>query len=379
MALKHLPPTFCWSRIGSETGEDLPTIVLRKEWERRLGGGRFLWGINQSLGSSAQVAALRTGSLLALFSPAASRSRVAEVKREDALVWNAWVDASGQVRPLPQHVFVTSRMRFPSGKPRDHHYALVCASPTELSIGSSLRVQPERLRSVSTAKAPCASQGTVVVDRVERAAPRAGAEFGAGGYPVAFGVELEAPYFVRLAQPTRVKARDMAALHEAVRNADFETWLQLTKRLRGEAPAQHARGVTSDLFDLLAKARDSGAMSPISRDTDFDSCAEMSRSRCGETLALLAHGVTRELFARDLFDMAPAECTAPARRGGGPRIRGASFGAAARETARTAQSELSGGIAQGDLLRGADWTQLTMELYGDQHPFKRGRGRPTLS
>ena len=53
MALKNLPPTFCWSRIGSETGEDLATLVLRKEWERRLGGGRFLWGINQSLGSSA--------------------------------------------------------------------------------------------------------------------------------------------------------------------------------------------------------------------------------------------------------------------------------------------------------------------------------------
>lgn len=361
-------------------GEDLPTIVLRKEWERRLGGGRFLWGINQSLGSSAQVAALRTGSLLALFSPAASRPRVADVKREDALVWNAWVDSSGQVRPLPQHVFVTSRTRFPSGKPRDHHYALVCASPTELSIGSSLRVQPGRLRSVGTAKAPCASQGTVVVDRVEppkgtcgaeRAAPRAGAQFGAAGYPVAFGVELEAPYFVRLAQPTRVKVRDMAALHEAARNADFEAWLELTKRLRGEAPAQHARGVTSDLFDLLAKARDLAALRSISSDTDFEACAEMARSRCGETSALLARGVTRELFARDLFDMAPAECTAPVRRRGGSRVSGASFGASPKANAC--------GV-QGDLLRGADWTQLTMELFhGDQHPFNRGRSRPTLS
>nr|WP_232072318.1 hypothetical protein [Paraburkholderia pallida] len=380
MALKHLPPTFCWSRIGSETGEDLPTIVLRKEWERRLGGGRFLWSINQSLGSSAQVAALRTGSLLALFSPAASRPRAADVKREDALVWNAWVDASGQVRPLPQHVFVTSRTRFPSGKPRDHHYALVCASPTELSIGSSLRVQPERLRSVSTAKAPCASQGTVVVDRIERAAPKAGAEFGAKGYPVAFGVELEAPYFVRLAQPTRVKARDMAALHEAVRNADFEAYLELTKRLRSEAPAQHARGVTSDLFDLLAKARDLAAMRSIARDIDFDAYPERARSRCGETSALPACGVTRELFARDLFDMAPAERTAPARRGGGARARGASFGASPKGSTFGVQGDLLHCIPQGDLLRGTDWTQLTMELiHGDQHPFKRGRGRPTLS
>ncbi|POM17439.1 hypothetical protein CSX04_05737 [Burkholderia cepacia] len=106
MTLKHLPPTFCWTKIGTESGEELPTVVLRKEWERRLGGGRFLWGINQPLGNSAQIAAHRTGSLLALFSPVASRPRAGE--RKDALLWNAWIDASGQVRPLPPHTFIAS-------------------------------------------------------------------------------------------------------------------------------------------------------------------------------------------------------------------------------------------------------------------------------
>lgn len=252
MALKHLPPTFCWSRSGSETGEDLATLILRKEWERRLGGGRFLWGISQSLGSSAQVAALRTGSLLALFSPAVGRPRAVPRKREDALVWNAWIDAGGQVRQLPAHVFVASRTTWPSGGARDHHYALVCASPTELSVGSSLGVCPERLRSVSTGRAPCASQATVVVDRVERAG-----ELAAAGrhYPVALAVELEAPYFVRLAQPTLVKARDLAAIHDAARNGDFEAYADLTKRMRSQPVVQQARGVTRDLFELpLAEA-----------------------------------------------------------------------------------------------------------------------------
>ena len=245
MALKNLPPTFCWSRIGSEAGEDLATLVLRKEWERRLGGGRFLWGINQSLGSSAQVAALRTGSLLALFSPAASRPRATERKREDALVWNAWVDASGQVRQLPPHAFVTSRATLPSGGPREQHYALVCASPTELSVGSSLKVYAERLRSVGTGKAPGASRATVVVDRVECAGEAAGKAF-----PIALAVELEAPYFVRLAQPSLAKARDLAAIHEAARNGDFEAYAELTKRLRSRPATQQARGVTRDLFDM---------------------------------------------------------------------------------------------------------------------------------
>lgn len=364
MTLKHLPPTFCWSRIGSETGQDLPTIVLRKEWERRLGGGRFLWGINQSLGSSAQIAALRTGSLLALFSPAASRSRVADVRREDAFVWNAWVDASGQVRPLPQHVLVTSRARLPSGKLRDHHYALVCASPTDLTLGSSLRVQPERLRSVSTAKAPCASQGTVVVDRIDHAGqtPRASAEFGAKGYPVAFGVELEAPYFVKLVQPTRVKARDMAKLHEAVRNVDFDAYVELTRRLRSEASAHHARGVTSDLFELVTKARELSAV----LQAECEAQATITRHRRVEPTALATCGDTHELFARDLFDMAPADCPKPTRQSGEP---GGDLMRAARARAAS---------------RAADWTQLTMELpqaQGDPYPYPRPhkRGRPTLS
>jgi hypothetical protein len=263
MALKHLPPTFCWSRSGSETGEDLATLILRKEWERRLGGGRFLWGISQSLGSSAQVAALRTGSLLALFSPAAGRPRAAQRKREDALVWNAWVDASGQVRQLPPHAFVASRTTWPSGRERDHHYALVCASPTELSIGSSLGVCPERLRSVSTGRAPCASQATVVVDRADRTGEAAAA---GKRYPIALAVELEAPYFVRLTQPTLVKARDLAAIHESARNGDFEAYTELTKRARSQPATQQARGFTRDLFDLppaeaAVAARHGGARS----------------------------------------------------------------------------------------------------------------------
>jgi hypothetical protein len=283
MALKHLPPTFCWSRIGSATGEDLATLVLRKEWERRLGGGRFLWGISQSLGSSAQVAALRTGSLLALFSPTAGRSRVSERKREDELVWNAWIDASGQVRQLPLHAFVTSHTTLPSGCAREQHYALVCASPTELSIGSSLKVYSDRLRSVGTGKAPSASRATVVVDRVECAGEAVGK-----AYPIALAVELEAPYFVRLAQPTLVKARDLAAIHEAARNGDFEAYTELTKRLRSQRATQQVRGVTRDLFDL----------SPVESAMSAGHGGARSRSRGAASVADWTQ-LTMELFHGD--------------------------------------------------------------------------------
>lgn len=249
MALKHLPPTFCWSRIATESGEDLATIVLRKEWERRMGGGRFLWGISQPLGSSAQVAALRTGSLLALFSPMSGKPRAASKRCEDALLWNAWIDAAGQVRQLPPHAFVTSSAVMPSGETRERYYALVCSSPAELSIGCALRVHPERLRSVSTGKTLGAAQGTAVVDCTGRSEER---DAHGKSYPVALAVELEAPYVVRLTQPSVVKAADLAQVRRAAREGDFDAYAQLVVRLRSRPPAERTRGFTRDLFDVPA-------------------------------------------------------------------------------------------------------------------------------
>lgn len=244
MTLKHLPPTFCWTKIGTESGEALPTTVLRKEWERRMGGGRFLWGIGQSLGASAQVAAHRMGSLMALFSPVASRPRANERKPEAGLLWHAWIDAAGQVRQLPLHTIIASRATLPSGRPRLHHHALVCASPTPLSIGTRLSVHPEHLRSVGTGRALGIAQGAAVVDCVGRDEPASGKR-----YPLALSVELEAPYVVRLAQPSVLKARDLAELNKAARDGDFETYAEHVKRLRNRPCAEDVRGFTRDLFD----------------------------------------------------------------------------------------------------------------------------------
>ncbi|CAN0628455.1 conserved protein of unknown function [Burkholderia multivorans] len=286
MTLKHLPPTFCWTKIGTESGEELPAVVLRKEWERRLGGGRFLWGISQSLGNSAQIAAHRTGSLLALFSPVAGKSRPAGGRRERMLLWHAWVDASGQVRQLPPHTFITSRATLPSGRPRQHHYALVCASPTELSVGTRLRVYPERLRSVSTGRPLGAAQSVAVVDCIGRAGEQTGKR-----YPLALSVELEAPYVVRLAQPSVLKARDLAAIHKATRDGDFDKFVELVTRLRNLPSSEHARGFTRDLFDL-----------PSSESAvPFVNVAQAKRLR-GRASAELARG-----FTRDLFDMTPCD------------------------------------------------------------------------
>ncbi|MGU7779270.1 hypothetical protein [Burkholderia sp. PU8-34] len=288
MTLKHLPRTFCWTKIGTESGEELATVVLRKEWERRLGGGRFLWGINQPLGSSAQVAAHRTGSLLALFSPVAARARM--VGRGNVLLWNAWIDAGGQVRQLPPHTFITSRAKLPSGRPREQHYALVCASSTALTIGTRLRVHPEQLRSVSTGKRLGAAQGAVVVDCADRAGAR-GAEQAGKSYPLALSVELEAPYFVRLAQPSVLKARDLADVNKATRDGDFDRFVELVARLRGRLSTEDVRGFTRDLFDVP----------PIETAAAYVAPSHATRLRNRPAAEHVRS------FTQDLFDLSPGE------------------------------------------------------------------------
>jgi hypothetical protein len=160
-------------------------------------------------------------------------------------LWNAWIDSAGQVRQLPPHAFIVSRSVLPSGRKKEQHYALVCSSPTELSMGTRLHVYPEHLRSVSTGKTLGAAQAAAVVDCVARASEQSGKR-----YPVALAVELEAPYLVRLTQPSVLKARDFAAVNKATRDGDFAAFIELVGRLRTRPSQERVRGFTRDLFDM---------------------------------------------------------------------------------------------------------------------------------
>ncbi|MDO8768474.1 MAG: hypothetical protein Q7K57_07200 [Burkholderiaceae bacterium] len=246
MTPKQLPPTFCWTKMGTESGEDLSHIVLRKEWERRLGEGRFLWGIGQSLGTNADVAAAGGKPLAAVFSPMPSKPKAIDVTPADVVLWNSWIDTSGNVQPLPRHSFVTSRATLPSGRRKECHYALVCRSSVELGAASTLRVSPLVLRNLSTGKALGASQVTAVVAH----SPQESA-LSARSYPVSFVVELEAPFFVRLANPTLLKRRDIDCAAEMVKTGDMDGWATLVTSLRSPLPTSKPHGHTRDMFQAL--------------------------------------------------------------------------------------------------------------------------------
>jgi hypothetical protein len=225
----ELPAKFCWSKMGTESGEERTTIILRKEWERSLGNGHFYWGIGQSVGESAAHAA-QDGSLLPVFfSPMPSRPQRHDVAPRGVYLWHCFIDASGSTLRLPPHVFVTSAAftRADAGKLRQ--YALVCTSTRKLDRMKSPMVVPfDALRNIRKDTRLGDSQVTAVVSY------KAGEENTEGRrYPVSFAAHLKAPYCVRLADPTLLTDAEVAQTRTVVRTGDIEAWARLVERLRG--------------------------------------------------------------------------------------------------------------------------------------------------
>jgi hypothetical protein len=227
--MNKLPPTFCWTKMGTEASEELTVIIRRKEWERQLGNGYFLWGIGQSLGKNAKVASRDMPSLRAIFSPMPSKPKVIDVAPAEVVLWNAWVDAQGQARQLPIHYFVTSRASLPSGRKKENHYALVCFSDRELDAQrEDICIFPSHLRNITTNKPLGPSQVTTVV----RVLSQTDEICEAKSYSVSFTTELRSPYCVRLAQPVLLDARQLVEIKAISDSGDIESWSTLVRRLR---------------------------------------------------------------------------------------------------------------------------------------------------
>ena len=235
MTTNQLPSTFCWTKMGTESGEDLTAIIRRKEWERQLGGGCFFWGVGQSLGENAKVAARDVTSLRAVFSPMSSKPKAIDVAPASVVLWNAWVDTQGQIRHLPTHCFVTSRASLPSGRKKESHYALVCFSDRELiSQQEVICVSPDHLRNLTTNKPLGASQVTSIV----RVLSRTDETCAAKSYSVSFTAELRSPYCVQLAQPLLLDIGELTEIKAISESGDLESWAALVKCLRSRVVNQ---------------------------------------------------------------------------------------------------------------------------------------------
>ncbi|WP_148045085.1 hypothetical protein [Nocardioides marmorisolisilvae] len=196
-----LPPMFCWTKYGTEAGETAETILRRKEAERNLNGGVFLWGIGNAIGPSIEHLLEETSTPRVVFTPMLSRPAAKDIAPPAVGMWRRGVGMDGTEVELPEHSRVTSRLSN-SGRA---HYALVCRSVEPLFDGGTRSAEEGfeaahvvNLRSGSRVGA---SQVTSVVRRVACA-------LGSGrkSYQVTFVADLVAPYLIRLTDHVVVSA-----------------------------------------------------------------------------------------------------------------------------------------------------------------------------
>lgn len=242
-----LPSTFCWTKMGVESGESLDLIIRRKDWERQLGNGLFFWGIGQSLGENARDAAASVdGVMKVVFSPMASKAKDIDVTPGDVFVWNSWIDSSGESHTLPEHVLITSRADLPSGRRKTCHYALVCKSTAPLAGTTELEVTAAFLRNFSSDKSLGASQVTAVVRNAEYALSGNVAK----KYSVSFVADMEAPYSVQLASPELLSRSEVQDIGEISASGNLADWECLVARLRSKRKPERHTPFTLDLFGM---------------------------------------------------------------------------------------------------------------------------------
>lgn len=242
-----LPSTFCWTKMGVESGESLDLIIRRKDWERQLGNGLFFWGIGQSLGENARDAAASVdGVMKVVFSPMASKAKDIDVTPGDVFVWNSWIDSSGESHTLPEHVLITSRADLPSGRRKTCHYALVCKSTAPLAGTTELEVTAAFLRNFSSDKSLGASQVTAVVRNAEYALSGNVAK----KYSVSFVADMEAPYSIQLASPELLSRSEVQDIGEISASGNLADWECLVARLRSKRKPERHTPFTLDLFGM---------------------------------------------------------------------------------------------------------------------------------
>lgn len=225
----------CWTRMQAEAGQALEQIVARKEIERDAGDGLFLWGIGTAPAHAIRPLAIMQSRVPVVFSRMKGKPRAVDVAPARTVLWRAYYDRHGALRPLPRAALVTSKGDAASG-PKRTHYALMCHSEAPLRIGQGRGFDHHAFRNAGGAGAPVgASQVTALL---RRTAP-------CGDQP-AYEANMEAclteSYWVRLADPVPLDEADRAVLADLA-GCSRREWLDLVGHLRRRraVPAANAR------------------------------------------------------------------------------------------------------------------------------------------
>jgi hypothetical protein len=244
-----VPTIFCWTKMGTEAGQSLETILRRKELERQAGNGTFAWGIGNSLGASPAFAkqARPDGAVDILFSPMKSTPKAIDVKPAQLVLWLAYHAPEAGLESLPAHMLITSRGSGASGTEKRSHYALLCERHEEINTKSDPgMIDAKYAKNLVSLNPLGASQVTAMV-RYEPAENSSLEK----PYPVSFRARMHREGFVRLGMPVPLIGSLLSDYKALCQVYDAEDWLAGVIDLKRKAQAFLAQSQPqSRLFDF---------------------------------------------------------------------------------------------------------------------------------
>ncbi len=225
-----LPKAFCWTRIGSESGQSLDVILRRKELERKTGNGTFIWGIGNSLGSVIWKFVKEVKEPMVLFSKIKSQPKHVDTHPSKVFLWTSYIDKYNNIIELPKNALIFSRA---NGKKmlKTHHFALICKGTNIIEKEVWEDVKFNNLKNFDSIKNRIGySQVTAIV--------RNNGQRHVNGlkYNVEFSATLVEPFFIKLIHPFNVPLAKFDELNKIFKHDDITSnnWKTLALDFRIE-------------------------------------------------------------------------------------------------------------------------------------------------
>lgn len=223
-----LTDMICWSRMQTEAGQELQSIIWRKELERSAGNGVFCWGVGNAPSRSIPDLARSGADIDVVFSVMKSRPKAADITPSRLRIWRSYFDHSGNERPLPPATLITSRADT-ALRTKSAHYALMCRSDEPLVLGDFGPFDPSAYRNASeTGGVVGASQVTALLRRVSN-------EARAAAYTVNLRAKLGYGYWVRLGDALDLSPDRRSTLERIMsnlRSVSIREWGRIVTQLR---------------------------------------------------------------------------------------------------------------------------------------------------
>ena len=219
--------------MGDEAGQLLENILVRKELERELGNGLFIWGIGNSLGDTIWKYVSEKPLLKVFFSKIKSKPKIIDSKPKKVYYWTHYQDRFNKHHKLPEHALVLSRGHTNKAL-KKKHYALICHKKESIQKEKWEQINFYSLKNIySKANKIGYSQVTAIVERNSNLSEKT------NFYEMIFSADLVKPYFVTLINPIEIKLKNLRELErllslKVLNKTEWKHWLLDFKKRQGK-------------------------------------------------------------------------------------------------------------------------------------------------